>query len=68
MHYLDASTLGPRDTACSRDSHVHHTETLGSGAVVSGLTSSAEGMVCVFKIAQVDGVTASVCRMARPAL
>jgi hypothetical protein len=51
----------------TRDSPLDHTEAVGPGAGVSRLSSSAEGVVGVFEAAQVGGLTASVCSMARPA-
>ena len=59
--------LRPGDAACTRDSNVDLTEAVGPGAGVSRLSSSAEGVVGVFETAQVGGLTASVCSMARPA-
>ena len=67
MSRQGASMLRPRDAACTRDSHVDHTEAVGPGAGVSRLSSSAEGVVGVFEAAQVGGLTASVCSMAVPA-
>ncbi len=60
----DARMLQLTDAACTRDSHVDHTEAVGPGAGVSRLSSSAEGVVGVFEAAQVGGLTASDCRLA----
>ncbi len=67
MNELDARILLPRGTACTRASHVHHTDALGFREGVYRLSSRAEGVAGVFETAQVGGLTASVCRPWEPA-